>query len=508
MVQLIFYRFYEVIFGRGRWTIYQMIDHFTSSYVLKEPKGCRVWRAESVNKANQTATQKAQADHWFAWQILNGLTRNLIRRATEIPKQFVPFVELVEADHPYLNGLSLKQHIQNDTLFVVDLVDVSFDEATLLAPIALFVVNNDLLMPVAIRIDPRNPNLKEVSTPPPNESDRPEQLRKWVKARMWFNMLDAQYHESVTHLGFTHMLMDGVSVCLHRNLSERHPIYKLMLPHFRYMHFNNERAIKIIPKVAEKDMYFGRKNMMKLIARHNEIWTFDEHACIDINLRKRGVMDLPGYFFKEDALQLQEAIRNFVHEYVTNYYGVNQEVVKDQEIQSFRTELMAPRSISGDGGCGMMGVPEFDGIGNLVTVLTNFIYICSVEHSATNFPQYEEYAFPPNKSLTLIGQPELQTGDDELDIAMPTGRQLFLTIKFMAVSNTVLTNSLGNYESEYLDAMDSAGQRIVQNFQKKLVQIENNINQRNEALEKSVDRIQEYPYHWLLPNKVLNSISA
>ncbi|XP_056015737.1 allene oxide synthase-lipoxygenase protein-like isoform X2 [Ostrea edulis] len=444
MVQLIFYRFYEVIFGRGRWTIYQMIDHFTSSYVLKEPKGCRVWRAESVNKANQTATQKAQADHWFAWQILNGLTRNLIRRATEIPKQFVPFVELVEADHPYLNGLSLKQHIQNDTLFVVDLVDVSFDEATLLAPIALFVVNNDLLMPVAIRIDPRNPNLKEVSTPPPNESDRPEQLRKWVKARMWFNMLDAQYHESVTHLGFTHMLMDGVSVCLHRNLSERHPIYKLMLPHFRYMHFNNERAIKIIPKVAEKDMYFGRKNMMKLIARHNEIWTFDEHACIDINLRKRGVM----------------------------------------------------------------GVPEFDGIGNLVTVLTNFIYICSVEHSATNFPQYEEYAFPPNKSLTLIGQPELQTGDDELDIAMPTGRQLFLTIKFMAVSNTVLTNSLGNYESEYLDAMDSAGQRIVQNFQKKLVQIENNINQRNEALEKSVDRIQEYPYHWLLPNKVLNSISA
>lgn len=36
--------------------------------------------------------------------------------------------------------------------------------------------------------------------------------------------------------GFTHMLMDGVSVCMHRNLSDRHPIYKLLSPHFHYMH--------------------------------------------------------------------------------------------------------------------------------------------------------------------------------------------------------------------------------------------------------------------------------
>lgn len=32
------------------------------------------------------------------------------------------------------------------------------------------------------------------------------------------------------------MLMDGVSVCMHRNLSDRHPIYKLLSPHFHYMH--------------------------------------------------------------------------------------------------------------------------------------------------------------------------------------------------------------------------------------------------------------------------------
>ena len=41
------------------------------------------------------------------------------------------------------------------------------------------------------------------------------------------------------YLGFTHLLMDGVSVCMHRNLSDRHPIYKLLHPHFRYMHAIN-----------------------------------------------------------------------------------------------------------------------------------------------------------------------------------------------------------------------------------------------------------------------------
>lgn len=28
-----------------------------------------------------------------------------------------------------------------------------------------------------------------------------EAVRAWVNARIWFNMVDAQFHESITHLG-------------------------------------------------------------------------------------------------------------------------------------------------------------------------------------------------------------------------------------------------------------------------------------------------------------------
>lgn len=52
------------------------------------------------------------------------------------------------------------------------------------------------------------------------------------------------------------------------------------------------------------------------------------------------------------------------------------------------------------------GIPEFDKLQNLVDVLTNFIYICSVEHSATSFPAYDQYAFPPNFAAMLHGHPD------------------------------------------------------------------------------------------------------
>lgn len=54
----------------------------------------------------------------------------------------------------------------------------------------------------------------------------------------------------------------------------------------------------------------------------------------------------------------------------------------------------------------LQGIPEINSMENLVDVLTYFIYTCSVEHSATNFPQCEQYAFPPNFAALLNGQPE------------------------------------------------------------------------------------------------------
>lgn len=243
--------------------------------------------------------------------------------------------------------------------------------------------------------------------------------------------------------------------------------------------------------------------MLKLISRHNVNWQFDP---IQNDFQARGVMDTPGYFFRDDALLLNGAIQAFVNNYVTNYYGNNAAVQGDPEIQQFQAELILGRGFTGPNGCGMVGLPPFNNIQNLVNVLTHFIYICSVEHSATNFPQYEQYAFPPNFAAVLHGQPEQNLS---LDDCMPTRRETFSTIKIMKVLTLSLTSSLGNYDDKYLSAMDAAGIASVALFQGNLNAIRDQINLRNDNIVavNNPNLIQEYPYEWLLPQNVLNSIS-
>ncbi|XP_011434663.3 allene oxide synthase-lipoxygenase protein [Magallana gigas] len=501
---------YMLIFGRGKWTIQQMIRHFRDSKVIKEPKGCEVWRKEEVDGPNQTQSQRAQADHWFAWQRMNGLTRNLIRKVQTIPEQFVPFVNIIEENHPYLAGKTLETHIQQGTLFVVDLTEISLNEPTLLSTMALFGIYKDVLMPVAVWMNIKDVKDGKVYTPRLNGDNT--EIRQWVKMRMWFNMLEGQYHTSITHVGFTHFLMEGVSICIHRNLSDRHPIYKILLPHFQFMHAGNKFTVDDLFPVGahfDKGTYIGRVTMLRLISKHNENWAYSTHASLLKGLETRGVKTIPGYFFKDDALLLHKAIHQFVYEYAAHYYGNDDvNVQQDNEIQSFRQELLLPRKTNGTGGCGMNGIPEFTSIENLVEVLTNIIYICSVEHSVSNFPAYDHYAFPPNMPDILHGQPEDEMND--LDEAMPTGKEIFYTIGSKRTSSQVLTSSLGNYDDRYLKTMDNDGKAFVEKFQQNLLGVTEQINQRNNDITAGNNgkEIKEYPFEWLLPENVLNSINV
>lgn len=87
---------------------------------------------------------------------------------------------------------------------------------------------------------------------------------------------------------------------------------------------------------------------------------------------------------------------------------------------------------------------------------------------------------------------------------------MFSAIKVMKILTLVLTDSLGNYKWSYLKQMDDEGWTFVQNFQKSLAEIKKEIILRNESVEKSNNdnQVKEYPYEWLLPDRVLNSISS
>lgn len=93
---------------------------------------------------------------------------------------------------------------------------------------------------------------------------------------------------------------------------------------------------------------------------------------------------------------------------------------------------------------------------------------------------------------------------------MPTGKEMFGTIKVIKMLTLALTNSLGNYKWYYLNQMDDDGRTFVQNFRDELATIQEEIILRNKTVEESntENQVKEYPYEWLLPDRVLNSISS
>ncbi|KAH3775251.1 hypothetical protein DPMN_176651 [Dreissena polymorpha] len=60
---------------------------------------------------------------------------------------------------------------------------------------------------------------------------------------MWFNNANVCVHQANTHLGFTHIVMEGFVIAVHRHLSQSHPVFKLLAPHFLYLIAINERGV-------------------------------------------------------------------------------------------------------------------------------------------------------------------------------------------------------------------------------------------------------------------------
>jgi len=62
----------------------------------------------------------------------------------------------------------------------------------------------------------------------------------WLFAKLQLVHADANVHESVVHLGYTHLAMEPMVVAFHRRLPNQHPILNFMKRHFRHTLSINE----------------------------------------------------------------------------------------------------------------------------------------------------------------------------------------------------------------------------------------------------------------------------
>ncbi|GAU93762.1 hypothetical protein RvY_05650-2 [Ramazzottius varieornatus] len=262
-------------------------------------------------------------DLWFAIQRLQGCNPVLLALATRIPPNLNVDPDVVKE---LLGGLSLDSAVKAQRIFIVDLKILGNlpcpEGRKVCSPIALFYLDEKRqdLLPLCIQLFqiPSGDNPVFYPTDPPYA---------WLLAKMWYNNADAAYHQSCTHLGFTHLMMEGIAVCTHRNLSPSHPLFKLLAPHFLFLLAINTRGLQKLINPGgwvDKTTTMGCNGMFEIVKRGVKAWRLDVHAVPAVEIARRGVLDktvLPYYPYRDDAVAVYEAIEKYVKSMVEHFYG-------------------------------------------------------------------------------------------------------------------------------------------------------------------------------------------
>ena len=365
----------------------------------------------------------------------------------------------------------------------------------LYAPLALFVITGAKkeLLPVAIQCKQKPAADNPIFTP--NDG------YNWLIAKTIVETADGNIHEASTHLGRTHLTMEAFVISSYRQFHDSHPLALLLWPHFEGTLAINKAAWKhlIADQGGVDKLMGGTINASRQVTVNGVQSTRVMNDLLPLTFAQRGVADreaFPDYPYRDDALLYWDAIHEWVSAYLRLYYPNDVEIQRDTELQAWGRELA-----SSDGGR-IKGLPN-DGavqrIEDLIEIATFVIYTCSVQHAAVNFPQYDCMSYTPNMPLAgYRPAPTMKTGATEADFLamLPTLDMAELQMDLGYLLGTVHYTELGQYHRHQFH--DQRVAAPLQQFQKRLADIGQKINERNQTRR---------PYETLTPSGIPQSIN-
>ncbi|KAF6728300.1 Arachidonate 8S-lipoxygenase [Oryzias melastigma] len=224
------------------------------------------------------AAQKYVSKHWkeddfFGYQFLNATNPNVIKRCRKLPPNFPVTEEMVKPCLP--NGFTLKEEMELNQKASAE-------------------------NPVFLPTDPE---------------------KDWLLAKLFFKSADLVECEVVHHLLITHFLSEVFAVATLRCFPTIHPLYKLLIPHFRFtLHINiMGREALLGPDGALCTSSFGLEGLLELMGRALSEVTYSS-LCLPENITARGLESIPNFYYRDDALKLWNIIESFVRSVVKDYY--------------------------------------------------------------------------------------------------------------------------------------------------------------------------------------------
>lgn len=444
--------------------------------------------------------QNFKDDAIFTEMRIAGPNPVMLQRINRVPDHFAVTAEQYAAT---LAGDSLTAAAQEGRLYLVDykvldgmdngaIPRAGTDEAKYgYAPLALFAVDRSTraLCPIAIQCQQTPSEDNPVFTPRDGNG--------WLIAKTIVEIADGNVHEAVTHLARTHLYIEPFCIATHRHLARRHPLFKLLAPHFEgTLLINNAAAEKLVAPGGPVDLLTPAPidQTLKAVAAGVQSYLFDEQF-LPKALAARDVADaeaLPNYPYRDDALLYWNAIHQWVTDYVGIYYRTEADVVGDKELQKWANEV-----VSTTGGR-IRGMSTINNRDYLSDVLTMIIYTASVQHAAVNFPQWDYMSYSPNIPLAgYATAPTSTTGATEQDYLnhLPPIDMARLQMEVGYLLGTVHYTQLGQYDADQFGPEVSDA---LQAFQTSIREIGSQVGQRNQ---------QRRPYRFLLPDGIPQSIN-
>eukprot|EP00850_Spirogloea_muscicola_P008462 SM000045S16207 [mRNA] locus=s45:274498:280416:- [translate_table: standard] len=372
--------------------------------------------------------------------------------------------------------------------------------------------STESILPVAIQLEKKGPIFTHAK-------DRSKGKWQWLLAKAYVASVDSGVHQLDSHWTNCHACSEVINISMRRQLAEAHPIFRLLLPHYRYtMNINKEARRLLINAgfglgltptgIVERTSSTGQYAMRAAAALYGLKWGFDTQA-LPKDLERRGMLKkdyVEDYPYRDDGMDVWHAIETYVREYVALYYGNDPAVAKkniadDYELQAFWQDVQRGHADK------ITGWPKLETAENLVQIITTMIWVPTGVHTAVNFPQYDYSGWQPNHPAGMrSGMPEGEVGEKEFMAALPRPLQ---TVIVMAIVKSLVGRSpeevyLGDDPLEnphaHEWAVEPAAQALHKKFRRTMLDVQYELEQRN---RKRIDAGSvAYPY--MLPRKRYN----
>ncbi|XP_054617012.1 hydroperoxide isomerase ALOXE3-like [Dunckerocampus dactyliophorus] len=451
-------------------------------------------------KLSEYVSQHWKEDDFFGFQFLNGISPNMIKRCSTLPANFPVTEEMVKA---FLEeGSTLDNEIQKGNIFLYDQKKMNgipgrmYNGARLQASagLCLFYLNPEKkLKPIAIQLQQQPSEQNPIFLPSDSETD-------WLLAKMFIKNADMMDHQANHHFKDTHFLSEVWVTSLIRNFPVIHPIYKFLIPHFRWILHINAVARQILfgPGGPFPVSTLGLDSILETMVRSHAELTYSK-LCLPENIAARGLESIPNFYYRDDGLQLWDMINSFVKAVVGHFYRSDSEVVKDSELQGWIYEIFT-RCFLGNKSSGF---PEsFQTVEEVVKFITMVIFTVSGQHSAVNSGQFDYQSFIPNSSMLLRKPPPTVKGQSSMKTILETLPNVGESVKIASIVYVLSQKyydfvNLGSYPEERFQEPEI--QQMAKEFQAQLSKLTDIINARNAQLT--------VPYMYMNPGRVENGVT-